>query len=1129
MKKSKSSTSQPASAGLKISRRFTLEGKNVFDLFEFENRSTQIKGHDGKVHFEMREVEFPKFWSQTASDIVAQKYFRKEGVPQPDGSLGQETSLRQVVHRIVNCWREWGTKYSYFATESDAQVFYDEMVYMMLDQKAAPNSPQWFNTGLHSSYGISGPAQGHYFVDTKTQKVTASTSAYERPQPHACFILSVEDDLVNENGIMDLWVREARIFKYGSGVGTNFSNLRSEAEKLSGGGNSSGLISFLKVGDRAAGAIKSGGTTRRAAKMVCLDMDHPEILEFIRWKAEEEVKAKALIAAGYSSDYEGEAYRTVSGQNSNNSVRVSNGFMQALEQGADWNCTARTDGKVVKTYKASYLWDEIAKAAWSCADPGVQFDTTINEWHTCPESGPIRASNPCSEYMFLDNTACNLASLNLVKFLNTETLEFKVDDFRYAVRLWTIALEISVLMAQFPSREIAQLSYEYRTLGLGHANIGSLLMISGIPYDSPQATAIAGAITAIMTGEAYATSAEMASFLGAFEGYEKNKKHMLRVIQNHRFAANNMPEDCEELSIPPMGINPQFCPQNLLNAAADAWDKALELGKQFGYRNAQTTVIAPTGTIALVMDCDTTGAEPDFAPVKSKKLSGGGNLVITNMAIPIALRNLGYNEEQREEINVYVLGHRTFSGAPHINPQTLTDRGLNNAEIARIEAAAQGAFHLSGAFMPNILGEASMRRLGFTPEIYKVKDFNLLTELGFTWDQINEANDFVCGYSTLEGAPHLKLEHYPIFDCANPSGKGVRYIHPHGHIRMVAALQSFISGAISKTINLPEQATVADIQECYFLSWKLGLKANALYRNNCKSSQPLNTAESKEKESESDKQALTKIPEGFIDGGSEEQVLEAALKILANTEDTSFMRKLSGVVERKRLKPKRIGPIFKGSINGAMGVQNIYIHAGEYEDGTLGEIFIDTNKQGDIMKNLLDAFAIAVSIGLQYGVPLSEFAKIYKFSQFEPAGRVDHPYIKSVSSILDYIFKVLDYEYNGATEGLQVTPQPGLNRAEEVLKIKEALKFYEQYHNKVNEGTESGAEIQSESATQSASPTGSEEKSSFTLDASQIDSNAVKQTKFAGYGPTCSVCGTTTVRNGTCYLCTNCGTTTGCS
>jgi ribonucleoside-diphosphate reductase alpha chain len=1121
MKKDNSPKQHSTSEGLRISRRFTAEGKNVFDAFEFEKRTTQIKANDGRVYFELKEAEFPKKWSQTASDIVAQKYFRKEGVPQPDGTLGSETSLKQVVHRIVHCWTDWGSRYGYFASEKDAQIFYDEMVFMMLDQKAAPNSPQWFNTGLHSSYGISGPAQGHYFVDPKTQKVTASTSAYERPQPHACFILSVEDDLVNENGIMDLWVREARIFKYGSGVGTNFSNLRSEAEKLSGGGNSSGLISFLKVGDRAAGAIKSGGTTRRAAKMVCLDMDHPEILEFIRWKSEEEVKAKALISAGYSSDYEGEAYRTVSGQNSNNSVRISNGFMESLEKDLDWNCTGRTDGKVVKTYKASYLWDEIAKAAWSCADPGVQFDTTINEWHTCPESGPIRASNPCSEYMFLDNTACNLASLNLVGFLNTETLEFKVEDFRYACRLWTVALEISVLMAQFPSKEIARLSYEYRTLGLGHANIGSMLMISGIPYDSPQATAIAGAITAIMTGEAYATSAEMASFLGAFKGYEKNKTHMLRVIQNHRFAANNMPEACEGLSIAPMGINPQYCPQPLLQAAGDAWDKALELGKKYGYRNAQTTVIAPTGTIALVMDCDTTGAEPDFAPVKAKKLSGGGNLIITNMAIPIALRNLGYNETERAEIQTYVLGHRNFQGAPHINAQTLLDRGLTPAEIARIESSLLGAFHVSMAFQPKILGEASLRRLGFTPELYEQKGFNLLTELGFTWDQIGEANDFLCGFSTLEGAPHLRFEHYPIFDCANPSGKGIRFIHPHGHIRMLAALQAFISGAISKTINLPEEASVADIQECYLLSWKLGLKANALYRNNCKSSQPLTTAEKKKESDSGETKVEVKIPEGFIDGNNQNQVIEAALKLLNATEDTGFKRKLSGVVSRKNLKPKRIGPIFKGTLYGPVVEQSIFIHAGEYEDGTLGEIFIDTSKQGDIMKNLLDAFAIAVSIGLQYGVPLSVFADKFKFTQFEPSGRVDHPYIKSASSILDYIFKVLDYEYNGETKGLQIVPEPGKNRVAEVAKIREALEFYDAYLKQKQNTSEKEQEIDS-------SPENSTAPSS--IDTSEIQNpKAISQVKFAGYGPACTACGSTTIRNGTCFLCTNCGATSGCS
>src|SRR5690348_3433810 len=516
-----------APSGLRFHRRFTRDDVNVFDQFEYDYRSSIIRNPTGEVVFEMNNVEVPRQWSQIATDILAQKYFRKAGVPQPDGSLGRETSAKQVAHRMANCWRVWGERYGYFASEKDAQVFYDELVYSILNQMAVPNSPQWFNTGLYESYGITGKPQGHYYVDPADGELKKSKNAYERPQPHACFILSVEDDLVNDGGIMDLWVREARIFKYGSGVGTNFSAIRGEGEKLSGGGTSSGLMSFLKIGDRAAGAIKSGGTTRRAAKMVCLDLDHPEIMEFINWKVEEEKKVGALIAAGYSSDYEGEAYRTVSGQNSNNSIRIPNEFFSKLEKDEDWELKARTDGRVMQKVPSREVWNKISYAAWRCADPGTQYDTTINEWHTCPKGGRINASNPCSEYMFLDNTACNLASANLMKFFDTEKNLLDVEGFEYTCRLWTVVLEVSVLMAQFPSKEVAQLSYDYRTLGLGFANLGTVLMVSGIPYDSEKARAIAAAVTAIMTGVAYKTSAEMAEILGPFTKYEENKEDML--------------------------------------------------------------------------------------------------------------------------------------------------------------------------------------------------------------------------------------------------------------------------------------------------------------------------------------------------------------------------------------------------------------------------------------------------------------------------------------------------------------------------------------------------------------------------------------------------------------------------
>ncbi|MEY3159971.1 MAG: hypothetical protein RLZZ49_1451, partial [Bacteroidota bacterium] len=776
--------------GLAFERQFTSDKVNVFEMFEYDYRTSVIRNPTGEVVFEMTNVEVPKQWSQIATDILAQKYFRKAGVPQTDGTLGRETSAKQVAHRMANCWRVWGERYGYFATSEDAQVFYEELVYCILNQACVPNSPQWFNTGLHESYGIKGKPQGHYYVDQNDGQLKKSTSAYERPQPHACFILSVDDDLVNEGGIMDLWVREARIFKYGSGVGTNFSNLRGEGEKLSGGGTSSGLMSFLKIGDRAAGAIKSGGTTRRAAKMVCLDLDHPEIETFIDWKVEEEKKVAALIAAGYSSDYEGEAYRTVSGQNSNNSVRIPNEFFEKLAKGEDWELTGRMDGKVMKKVSAKALWDKISYAAWRCADPGTQYDTTINEWHTCPSGGRIRASNPCSEYMFLDNTACNLASANLRKFFDERDNSFDVKGFEYTVRLWTTVLEISVLMAQFPSKEVAQLSYDYRTLGLGYANLGSMLMVSGIPYDSDEARGIAGAITAIMTGISYKTSAEIAGILGAFPRYEENSEDMMRVMRNHRAAAYDAEQAYVGLSIKPQGIKAKDCPDYLLNAACKAWDDAVEYGEKYGYRNAQTTVIAPTGTIGLVMDCDTTGVEPDFALVKFKKLSGGGYFKIINQSVPQALANLKYSEAEQDAIIKYAVGAASFAGAPFINHQTLSERGFIADEIKKLDDAVMSAFEVGFVFNVYTLGEECLQRLGFKPEQYFNFDWSLLKALGFTGAEIDAANDYVCGTMTIEGAPHLKEEHYPVFDCANKCGKkGERYIHPHGHIRMMAATQ----------------------------------------------------------------------------------------------------------------------------------------------------------------------------------------------------------------------------------------------------------------------------------------------------------------------------------------------------
>ncbi|TMI99067.1 MAG: vitamin B12-dependent ribonucleotide reductase, partial [Alphaproteobacteria bacterium] len=927
---------------MRIERRFTKDGQSPYAEIEFRLTTSEIRNPDGSVVFKAENVEVPAFWSQVASDVLAQKYFRKAGVPAHLKKVEEETvpsflwrsvadedalasvpekerltnerSAKQVFDRLAGTWAYWGWKGGYFDSETDAQAFFDELRYMLATQRVAPNSPQWFNTGLHWAYGIDGPGQGHYYVDYQTGKLTRSKSAYEHPQPHACFIQGIEDDLVNEGGIMDLWVREARLFKYGSGTGTNFSRLRGEGERLSGGGKSSGLMSFLKIGDRAAGAIKSGGTTRRAAKMVIVDTDHPDIEAFIDWKVREEQKVAALVTGSkinqkhlkavlkacvncegsgddcfqpeknpalkreirlarrnhvpdnfikrviqfarqgytdidfpiYDTDWDSEAYLTVSGQNSNNSVRVTDEFLKAVEADGDWDLTWRNRKGVAETKKARDLWEKIGHAAWACADPGLQFHTTVNDWHTCPASGPIRASNPCSEYMFLDDTACNLASINLLTFRSAPTLpspasggaleggSFDIEGYEHTIRLWTVVLEISVLMAQFPSRQIAQLSYEYRTLGLGYANIGGLLMSSGIPYDSDAGRAICGALSAIMTGISYATSAEMAKELGPFPGYKKNREHMLRVMRNHRRAAYGEKTGYERVAQPPVRLDHAtdlgVLGAQMIAHAKSAWDKALALGEQHGYRNAQATVIAPTGTIGLVMDCDTTGIEPDFALVKFKKLAGGGYFKIINRAVPEALRALGYSEAEIAEIEAYAVGHGSLGQAPAINHATLKAKGFDDEAIAKVEKALPTAFDIKFAFNKWTLGEDLLRdKLGVPPDVLASPSFDLLAHIGFSKREIEAANVHVCGAMTVEGAPHLKPAHYPVFDCANPCGRtGKRYLSVESHIRMMAAAQPFVSGAISKTINMPNEATVEDCKAAYLLSWKLALKANAL-------------------------------------------------------------------------------------------------------------------------------------------------------------------------------------------------------------------------------------------------------------------------------------------------------------
>jgi ribonucleoside-diphosphate reductase alpha chain len=1079
---------------MKIKRFFTDRSSGPYGDIVWERRKSEIRNPDGQAIFSEDTVVVPAFWSQIAADIIAQKYFRKAGVPadriyewkkwglgergeqsgDPGASLpedGAEHDARQVFHRLAFTWMDWGRRNRYFDTEEDERAFYDETCYMLARQLAAPNSPQWFNTGLYAVYGIDGPAQGHYYFDPEKNELVKSDSAYKRPQPHACFILSIEDDLVNEGGIMDLVTREARLFKYGSGTGSNFSKIRGVNEKLSGGGVSSGLLSFLKIGDRSASAVKSGGTTRRAAKMVTLDADHPDVEKYVSWKAAEEHKVASMVtgsaivkkhldavkkalsgfrgpgedtfnaeknhelaavlraalgdkippsylyqllrrleqgdeevsAALYSAAWDDEAYNTVSGQSSNNSLRVSDEFMRAVLSDADWNLKSRTTDQTVKTVKARKLWADIARTGWQCADPGLQYHTTINDWHTCPEGGEIRASNPCSEYMFLDDTACNLASINLAALYDKKTKTFNVEAYLHAAGIWTAILEISVVMAQFPAPRIAELSYQYRTLGLGYANLGTLLMIMGLAYDSEEGRAVAGALSALLSGEAYAQSARMAAEMGPFPRYGENAAHMLRVIRNHRRAVLNAPDaEYEGLHTVPRGIDPAYCPAYLLDAAKAAWDRALELGKAHGYRNAQVSAIAPTGTIGLLMDCDTTGVEPDFALVKFKKLAGGGYFKIINQSVPPALEALGYPPETIEEIVAYATGRKTLSGAPAINAESLKARDFTPETIAAAEDAVKTALNLEGVFNPWILGKDFVEKKLRVPEAtWSLQGFSLLKHLGFSSEDIAEAELYACGTMGLEGAPGLKKEHYPVFDTATPSGKnGKRSIPWTAHIGMMAAVQPFISGAISKTINMPNSANYEDVKGAYMLSWKNALKAVALYRDGSKLSQPLSS---------------------FAPGT--DPLADMILKVERGLDlpPPSITDRRTANVRgiRKPLPNRRMGYTQKAKIGG----HSIFIRTGEYEDGSLGEIFLDMHKEGAAFRSLLNGFAITVSLGLQYGVPLEEYVDAFTFSRFEPNGMVQgHDYVKMATSVIDYIFRDLAISYLKRTDLGQVKP-----------------------------------------------------------------------------------------------------------
>lgn len=1218
--------------GLKVTRVFTKPEDNKLEQIVYEKRTSKIVDISGKAIFQQDNVEVPQEWSQVATDILAQKYLRKKGVPveiaervdfskddsyealatslqQPTETTG-EWSVRQVAHRLAGTWTWWGEQFNYFDTSEDAAAFYDELKYTLITQMTAPNSPQWFNTGLHWAYGINGPAQGHSYVDPATGELTRSSDAYSHPQPHACFIQEVEDDLVNPQGIFDLMTREARVFKYGSGTGTNFSNIREEGAGLSGGGSSSGVMSFLSVFDRAAGSVKSGGTTRRAAKMVILNVDHPDIEKFIEWKVREERKVVALVTgshlayshlkaimesaeksginpeanpelkkkisaakqqhvplnyikrvlmlvengvksedfkfATFDTDYRSEAYVTVDGQNSNNSVRVTDAYMQAVEADREWNLLSRIDGSIKRTVKAKEIWDKIAEAAWESADPGLQFDSTINDWHTCPKDGRINASNPCSEYMFLDETACNLASINLNKFYDSATRTFDIQTYRHVIRLWTMVLEISVLMSQSPSEKMAMRTFQYRTLGLGYANLGTVLMKMGLPYDSDEARGVTGALTAIMTGDSYAASAEMAKAVGTFERYEANKEDMLRVIRNHRRVAYSVtPSEYENLSTIPQGIDPSKTPPYLLNAARESWDKALALGEEFGYRNAQVTVIAPTGTIGLVMDCDTTGFEPDFALVKFKKLVGGGYFKIVNQSVEPALTSLGYDEYQVHDILKYVLGSASLTGAPHINRQSLKEKGFTDEKLDAIETQLSSAFSITFLFNQYVLGAEFIESI--LPGVdYAAPTFNLLQELGFTQDEIEAANEYICGSMTVEGAPHLKEEHYAVFDCANKCGsKGKRYIAPMGHVRMLAAGQPFISGSISKTVNLPEDASIQEIQDIYMSSWKLGLKCNALYRDGSKLSQPLSTS------SDSDdvySKLFTFDEEG--EATDEAEVTPITVSRAVQQEATTAQA-ITQLLPRRKMPLERVSITHKFEIGGHEG----YITASLFEDGTPGEIFLTMNKEGSTLSGIMDAWAISLSLNLQYGVPLQVLINKYSHVRFEPSGMTNNKNIPMAKSIVDYLSRWLALKFLDTDTAKRYHTAELVDRAmgNGDLKAVDVMKIYK--HHGPEEVKEQVSVSHSKTVTETITKTRTVEDETDTGELAPVEAKiqeieqseipparvevdlemlrkeqaqqAMKQNNEDA--PLCPDCGSVMIRNGACYKCLDCGATTGCS
>lgn len=1085
--------------GLKIERRYTKEGLSPFDGIEFTQRVSRIANPDGSVVFEMTNVEVPVFWDQVATDILASKYFRKSGVPQPDGSLGSENSIKQVASRLAGAWMHWGKLGGYFESESDAQAFFDEMCYMIVNQMAAPNSPQWFNTGLFEAYGITNDPDGSWFLNPATRELEQSPHRYARSAASACYISRVEDKLVGPGSIVNFAEREARLFSQGSGSGANFSNVRAAGERLSGGGTSSGVMSFLGFLDKAAGAIKSGGTTRRAAKMVILDADHPEILEFINSKVREEEKVAALAAAGYDTSYEGEAYQTVSFQNANHSVRLPRGFMDKVRNDEVWHLTNRTDGAIRKSLPARQLWDTLASAAWRCADPGVQFDDILNDWNTVADTEAIRGSNPCSEYTHIDNSACNLASLNLGKFFDDNSQVFDVESFSHAVRLWTLTLEITVSMSHYPDPEIALRSFEHRTLGLGYANMGAVLMRAGLAYDSDQSRAVIGAVTALMHNLAYATSAEVASAVGPCDAFAPNRQSMLRVLSNHRRAAYGSLGDrrgipgYQMLTVEPKGIDHLSLAHtpfaNLSDPVLHAADQALKEATRHGLRNAQVTVLAPTGTIGLVMSCDTTGIEPDFALVKMKKLAGGGYMQITNSSVVPALKALGYSPDEIASIETHILGSKTLNGSSAINAESLSRAGFTDEEIDAAASSVRSVSDISWAFTRWALGDDVFTRFGLS---FDADGMDLLLAAGFTTDQVTSSSKEICGHLTVEGSKVLRSEHLPVFDCAVECGDGTRVIHWSGHVRALGAASPHLSGAISKTINMPNNTSVQEVREAYEMAYDSGVKAAALYRDGCKLSQPLNSAKS---------------------STAKEDSPVVAVQIVQGMSPSEYYQ--DQTPPRFRLPNMRFGPTWRFEVGG----EEIYLRSGEYPDGTLGEIFIDWGKQGSTLRGITSALSITISQALQHGVPLSRMVKALKGHTFEPRGVVvGHENVKMAASIVDAIIRVIGYYYLGDEDLAQVKTGP--------TRLDTPLEFRQISSRRTQTGPSSALPEVEPDVSAIRKAVSDTKEDVVTRDSSPID----KKSSERVFGQSCVSCGgQNMIKAGSCQVCGDCGQTTGCS